>query len=184
MLPQQLDPLRVGEGLEEADENRSGGQFGDLVRCRACDPDDGLRARNDASVGELGSGARVLVVSESRRRSGTGRDANFEAGRRESGYGFGDERHAALARSRLHRHRDSHGGRELYAAGMRSGTGNVLERGPDLELRLRTPDHLVREGLRPVVTSEVRSADSVCDGLEAGLSDSPPRILKLATIGV
>ncbi len=108
------DSFRVGEGVQESDEHGLRRKSCDLDGGRGGDSDDALGALEQrVRVDELGAGLRVVLVREPGRGARSALDADRKAVGPELGNGFGDERDATLAGSRLPRNRDSHAGETL-----------------------------------------------------------------------
>ena len=159
----------------------SGDRGRELGRRRA-DADEAVRTRGDRPVDELGARLGVGVVREPRARARATFDLHLEAVA-ELRHGLGDECHAALAVGRLLRNSDAHAVANFTTRPAESGP-EPSQRLPDVELRPRAPDDLVRELRRARVTAQIRRSDAVGNCLEARLAHRPACGLRTLLLGV
>src|SRR5262249_14774394 len=119
---------------------------------------------------ELCSRLLVLAVREARGVPGAPLDVHVEPGLSKLRDRLRYERDAPLAGSGLLRNGDSHAVANSTARADASGS-EPSQRAPDVELRPRPSDHLVRELRRPGMAAEIGGPDPVGDGLEAAFAD-------------
>ncbi len=123
LLAEARNAVRVGQRLQETDEDRAGRHLRGFLGRWSRDARDGVGPDEEpVGVNQLSACGLVLRVRKSGGLSSSTLDSDLEAAARELRDGFGDERHATLARSRLFRDRDSHGGRELYSGALEEGS--------------------------------------------------------------
>ncbi len=129
-LGEPLDPGRIAERGEEADEDDPRRELCNLVGRGPGDADDGLRARQQlAAVDDVGAGGRVVGVREPGGRARASLDCDREARRGQAPDRVGHERHPALAGAGFFRDCDPHGERTLRSEAVGEGRepGSALE---------------------------------------------------------
>ena len=167
-----LDPLLVGQRLEEADRTWPVPQPAELLVARLAYLGDDLRGPR---IAELGARFSERLIREGRGLAGTGLHDDGDPRFRQLRDELGDERNPPLARRRLLRNADPHGSRTLFP---RRDRGHGIEHTESvgslarLSAAIEARDPYLQGPL--VAGNRVRAGDGPANGARPGACLDPP----------